>query len=108
QPLDIAPDTFSGSVGYNYNDMTDSGKPNVSVFYSWRDPDKTFGVDVSAQHYEQVTDREGEEIFGYTPVSTIAATNPAVAAQVESGAIKSTDMMPNEINAAFFQQTEKR
>src|SRR6185437_13508051 len=108
QPLDIAPDTFSGSVGYNYNDMTDSGKPNVSVFYSWRDPDKTFGVDVSAQHYEQVTDREGEEIFGYTPVSTIAATNPAVAAQVESGAIKSTDMMPNEINSAFFQQTEKR
>src|SRR6185437_14173420 len=57
---------------------------------------------------QQVTDREGEEIFGYTPVSTIAATNPAVAAQVESGAIKSTDMMPNEINSAFFQQTEKR
>lgn len=108
QPLDIPANTFSGSVGYNYNDMTSRGKPNVSAFYSWKNPDQTFGVDVSAQHYEQATDREGLEIFGYTPVSAIAATNPAVAAQVASGSIKGTDMMPNEINVAFFQQTEKR
>lgn len=108
QPLDIPANTFSGSVGYNFNDMASKGKPDISVFYSWKNPGQTFGVDVSAQHYEQVTDRQGLEIFGYTPVSAIAASNPAIAAQVAGGSIKGTDMMPNEINVAYFQQTEKR
>lgn len=107
-PLDLPSNTVDGSVGWNYNDMESKGKPNVSGFYSWKNDDKTFGVDVSAQHYEQVTSRQGEEIFGYTPVANIAASNPGVAAQVASGSIKSSDVMPNEINIAYFQQTEKR
>jgi iron complex outermembrane receptor protein len=40
-------------------------RPNGSVFYSWHNDDKTFGVDVSAQHYEQFTSREGQENYGY-------------------------------------------
>ena len=107
-PLDLPSNTVDGSVGWNYNDMESKGKPNVSGFYSWKNDDKTFGFDVSAQHYEQVTSRQGEEIFGYTPVANIAASNPGVAAQVASGSIKSSDVMPNEINIAYFQQTEKR
>jgi len=107
-PLDLPSNTVDGSVGWNYNDMESKGKPNVSGFYSWKNDDKTFGFDVSAQHYEQVTSRQGEEIFGYTPVANIAASNPAVAAQVAAGSIKSSDVMPNEINIAYFQQTEKR
>jgi iron complex outermembrane receptor protein len=107
-PLDLPSNTVDGSVGWNYNDMESKGKPNVSGFYSWKNGDKTFGFDVSAQHYEQVTSRQGEEIFGYTPVANIAASNPGVAAQVASGSIKSSDVMPNEINIAYFQQTEKR
>ena len=108
QPLDVASGLVSGSVGYNYNDMVSNGKPDASVFYNWKSDDHTFGIDVSAQHYEQLTDRQGEEIFGYHPVSDYAASNPAIAAQVASGAIKATDMVPDEINAANFQQTEKR
>ncbi|MDE2257356.1 MAG: TonB-dependent receptor, partial [Xanthomonadaceae bacterium] len=108
QPLDVASGLISGSVGYNYNDMVSDGKPDASVFYNWKSDDHTFGIDVSAQHYEQLTDRQGEEIFGYHPVSDYAASNPAIAAQVASGAIKATDMVPDEINAANFQQTEKR
>ena len=108
QPLDVASGLVSGSVGYNYNDMVSDGKPDASVFYNWKSDDHTFGIDVSAQHYEQLTDRQGEEIFGYHPVSDYAASNPAIAAQVASGAIKATDMVPDEINAANFQQTEKR
>ena len=108
QPLDVASGVVSGSVGYNYNDMVSDGKPNASVFYNWKSDDHTFGIDVSAQHYEQLTDRQGEEIFGYHPVSDYAANNPAIAAQVASGAIKATDMVPDELNAANFQQTEKR
>src|SRR5262249_28975083 len=60
------------------------------------------------QHYEQFTDRQGEEIFGYHPVSDYASGNPAIAAQVAAGTIKSTDLVPDEFNAANFQQKEKR
>ena len=108
QPLDVPSNTFSGSIGYNYNDMVKDGKPNASLFYSWKNDDHTFGIDISAQHYEQFTNREGEEVFNYHPVSDYAALSPGVAAQVASGAIKSTDVVPDEINVANFQQTEKR
>lgn len=108
QPLDVPANTISGSVGYNYNDMVSDGKPNASIFYSWKNDDHTFGASISAQHYEQFTDRQGEEIFGYHPVSDYAANNPAIAAQVAAGTIKATDQVPDEVNAANFQQTEKR
>lgn len=108
QPLDVPSNTASGAFGMNYNDMVKNSRPNGSLFYSWHNADKTFGVDVSAQHYEQFTSRQGQEIFGYTPVSAAAAVNPGIAAQVAAGAIKSTDQFPSELNAANFQQTEKR
>jgi iron complex outermembrane recepter protein len=108
QPLDVAANTLSGSFGVNYNDMVDNQRPNGSVFYSWHNDDKTFGVDVSAQHYEEITSREGQEIFGYSTVSSVAAANPAVAAEVANGTIKGSDVFPNELNSADFQQTEKR
>ena len=108
QPLDLPANTLRASVAYNYNDMASKGKPDASLFYSWKNADNTWGVDVAAEHYEQVTNREGEEIFGYTPVAQIAAVNPAVQSQITNGQIQSTAIMPNEINAAYFQQTEKR
>jgi len=108
QPLDVPSNTVSGSYGLNYNDMTKNSQPDASVFYSWHNDAKTFGADISAQHYEQTTSRQGLEVFGYTPVSSIAGSNPAVAAEVASGAIKGTDEIPQETNAASFKQTEKR
>ena len=108
QPLDVPSNTLSGSFGINYNDMTDNHRPNGSVFYSWHNDDKTFGVDVSAQHYEQDTSRQGQEIFNYHPVSFYAAASPAIAAEVASGQIKSSDLVPDELNSANFQQIEKR
>lgn len=110
QPLDIPANTLSGSVGINYNDMANSGKgrPNASVFYSWKDRSKTVGFDVSVQHYEQVTNRQGEEIFGYSHLSDVAPHNAYVASQIAAGQLRGTDLMPQEINIANFQQTEKR
>jgi iron complex outermembrane receptor protein len=108
QPLDVAANTLSGSFGMNYNDMVGNQRPNGSVFYSWHNDDKTFGVDVSAQHYEENTSRQGQEIFGYSTVGSVAAANPAVAAEVAAGTIKPGDVFPNELNSADFQQTEKR
>ncbi|MDE3141051.1 MAG: TonB-dependent receptor [Pseudomonadota bacterium] len=108
EPLNLPANTLRASVGYNYNDMVSKGKPDVSLIYSWKNKNDTWGIDVAAEHYEQITNRQGEEIFGYTPVSSIAAVNPAVATQIANGQIQSTAIMPNEINSANFQQTEKR
>jgi iron complex outermembrane receptor protein len=108
QPLDVPSNTVSGSLGTNYNDMTKDNRPNGSLFYSWHNDDKTFGVDVSAQHYEEVTSREGQEIFSYATAGGVAASNPAVASEIASGAIKASDSFPGELNSADFQQTEKR
>ena len=108
QPLDVAPNTLTGSVGANYNDMVGNSRPNASVFYSWHNDDKTFGVDISAQHYEENTSREGQEIFGYAQAGGVAASNPAVAAQIASGAVNPNSLFPSELNSADFQQTEKR
>jgi len=108
QPLDLPANTARGSVGYNFNDLAGNGKPNAALFYSWKDSGKTFGIDIAAQHYEQVNDREGREVFGYTPLSAVAPSSPYVASQIASGALRGTDLMPQEVNSAFFQQTEKR
>jgi iron complex outermembrane receptor protein len=64
KPLDVPSNTLTGSFGVNYNDMVENSRPSGSVFYSWHNDDKTFGVDVSAQHYEQFQNREGMEVFG--------------------------------------------
>ncbi|MGC1547744.1 MAG: TonB-dependent receptor plug domain-containing protein, partial [Rhodanobacter sp.] len=113
QPLDVASGTLSGSFGVNYNDMVDNQRPNGSVFYAWHNDDKTFGVDVSAQHYEQITSREGMENYGYSSVATVNAAalkagNNAIQNEITAGQIKPTDMIPNQLSAANFQQTEKR
>ena len=120
QPLDVAPNTLTGSVGANYNDMVGNSRPNASVFYSWHNDDKTFGVDVSAQHYELFTSREGMENYGYTPIggpgctngcldqAALTAGNNVIQNELNAGTIKSTDQIPNQLSAANFQQTEKR
>lgn len=108
QPLDIKSNTFSGSVAYNYNALVSQGKPNASVFYSWKNDSGVFGADISLGHYEQVISRQGMENYGYTPVSSIAAQNPAIAAEVAAGTLQPTDLVPNQLSAANFNQVERR
>ena len=107
EPLDLPNNTISGSVGVTYGDQSDSTKPNASFLYSGKSADNTFGAAISAQHYEEKVDRQGEEIFGYSPVSSLSAS-PAVAAGIANGTLNPNDLMPQEINAAYFQQTRKR
>ncbi|MGH8157499.1 MAG: TonB-dependent receptor [Rhodanobacter sp.] len=113
KPLDVAPNTVTGSFGVNYDDMVGSSRPSGSLFYSWHNDDKTFGVDVSGQHYEQYTDRQGLENYGYSSVSSVntaalAAGNTAIQNELTAGTIKGTDQIPNQVSATNFQQIEKR
>lgn len=98
KPLDLETHTLTGTVGYNYNDQASEGKPSVSALYSWKDAAETWGVAVAAQHYEEQIDRQGSEIFGYVPASSFPN-----AAGVDPEAL-----VPNFVNAAWFQQTRKR
>jgi iron complex outermembrane receptor protein len=112
QPLDVPANTLSGSFGTNYNDMVGQQRPNGSVFYSWHNDDKTFGVDFSAGHKEQFLSREGMENYGYSSVASVntaalAAGNNAIQNELNAGTIKATDQIPNQLSAANFQQTEK-
>ncbi|WP_286069897.1 TonB-dependent receptor [Stenotrophomonas sp. 57] len=98
QPLDLKQNEVAASVGYSYSQQASEGKPNAAMLYSWKNNDETFGVAVSAQHYEEAVDRQGKEVFGYTKASTFPNAT-GVAADVD---------VPNSFNAAWFQQERKR
>jgi len=113
KPLDVPANTVSGDFGVDYNDMVGAHRPTGSVFYSWHNDAKTFGIDVSAQHQEQYTSRQGMENYGYSSVGSLntaalASGNTAIQNELNAGTIKSSDMMPNELSASYFQQIEKR
>lgn len=98
QPLDLKKNEVAASVGYSYSQQASEGKPNASALYSWKNDDETFGIAVSAQHYEEAIDRQGIEVFGYAKASSFT-NGTGVAGDVD---------VPNSINAAWFQQERKR
>jgi TonB-dependent receptor len=108
QPLDLPANTVRGSFGLNYNDQATPGvRPNGSALYSWKNDSNTFGVIGSIQHYEEKIDRQGFEIFSYSPVSKWAPS-PAVAAGIANGTLDPNAKVPDEVNSAWFQQKRKR
>lgn len=108
QPLDLDANAISGSVGYNYGEQAGSGRPTGSILYNWKNQEGTFGFNVAAQRYEEKVDRQGIEVFNYHKVAEYAEHSAAVAAQVANGELDPNALVPDEINAAYFQQTRKR
>lgn len=108
EPLDLPANTVSGNVGYAYNDQASTGKPNAGLVYSWKNPDSTFGVALSGEHFAEQIDRQGIEVFSYNTMADWAAASPAVAAAIADGTVNAGDKAPSEINAAWFQQKRVR
>lgn len=98
QPLDIEKTTIAGSVGYNYSQQGSGGEPTASGYFAWKNDASNFGFNVGAQRYQERVDRQGVEIFGYTPASNFPN---------QTGAMGATQV-PNFINAAWFQQKRTR
>ncbi|MFT4248187.1 MAG: TonB-dependent receptor [Pseudomonas sp.] len=98
KPLELERNSVSGSVGYNYNDLSATGRPNASLMYSWKNKDETFGFLVSASHSNKIIRRDGVEIFGYGDSSSYpdSATNG------------SSGYVPTSLNTALFQQKRER
>ena len=109
RPLDLKANTLTGTVSYSYNDRADTGKPNASVLYSWKNQDNTFGVLGSIMHSDRIIDRQGTEVFGYQRVNDPTDThpelhtfNPGVVSPDQKG------VYPTAVNTAWFQQQRKR
>ncbi|HEU0278191.1 MAG TPA: TonB-dependent receptor [Rhodanobacteraceae bacterium] len=107
KPLDLPANTLTASVGEVYNDQAHQGKPNGSVFYSWKNASSTVGFDIALSRYEEAINRQGHEVFSFEPVSAYMG-NPLVAREVSQGLIKPTDQVSSEQNAALMTQPRKR
>jgi iron complex outermembrane receptor protein len=108
KPLDLKANTLTGTVSYGYNDRADTGKPNASVLYSWKNDAQTFGVLGSVMHSDRIIDRQGTEIFGYQQANDPTDTNPDH--QFAPGVVppNAKGVYPTAINTALFQQERKR
>ncbi|MBB3226724.1 TonB-dependent receptor [Luteibacter sp. Sphag1AF] len=107
-PLDLPANTVRTSFGLNYNDQASPGtRPSGSALYSWKNDSNTFGIVGSIQHYEEKIDRQGIEIFTYSPISKYAGS-PGVAAGLANGSLSPNLIVPDEVNSAWFQQKRKR
>lgn len=99
EPLDLPANTVAGSIGATYNEQYGEAKPKGALMYSWKNDEGTFGVLVSLSRYEEQIDRQGVEIFGYSPVKDLVNV---------PGTANSDAVYPSEVNAAWFQQHRKR
>lgn len=122
KPLDLAANTFSGSVGYAYNDRSEKGNARASGLYSWKDSTGSLGVLLGATYDKQHLTRAGVEYFGYSggdsfnsafnydangnvtggPTINGAAPTNASLAQLRAS------RLPCCINFAYFDQTRER
>ncbi|SFR86302.1 TonB-dependent receptor [Dyella sp. OK004] len=108
EPLDLKANTVTGTVGFNYGDQADKARPNASVLYSWKNTQSTLGALVSVSHYEEQTDRQGTEIFNYQSMNDASQVSPLVTGLLANGQVAGSDLMPDSLNAAWFQQHRKR
>ena len=112
KPLDLKPNTLSGSGGFEYNDRSKKGNGRGSFLYSWHNADSNFGALVGANYEKQNRYRAGIEYFGYgkgadlsiDSTSTINGqpANPSSIAELQAA------RMPCCINFAYFDQTRER
>jgi iron complex outermembrane receptor protein len=112
KPLDLKPNTLSGSGGFEYNDRSKKGNGRGSFLYSWHNEDSDFGALVGANYEKQSLYRAGIEYFGYGKGSDLSIdststingqpANPTSIAELDAA------RMPCCINFAYFDQTRER
>ncbi|MHC9084149.1 TonB-dependent receptor [Luteimonas sp. RIT-PG2_3] len=64
KPLELQGTTISGQVGYLYNDRIESGEPQVSALFGWKNQNENFGFILSAQRSNEGIRRDGVESYG--------------------------------------------
>ncbi|AKC86520.1 TonB-dependent receptor [Pseudoxanthomonas suwonensis] len=65
KPLDLdSKYTVSGQISYMYNDRIESGDPQASVLFGWKNDADNFGVIIAAQRANESIRRDGIESYG--------------------------------------------
>jgi iron complex outermembrane recepter protein len=138
KPLDLDGTTISGQVGYMYNDRIESGDPQASLLFGWKNQAESFGLIVAAQTSEEGIRRDGIESYGTVtgrdyaygapgagggslfnrPTDWSVAPNPdgsqptkpvICVANCATTLMNNLDAVgPNSLSAHYFEQTRKR
>jgi iron complex outermembrane receptor protein len=90
KPLDLKPNSYSGSVQDAYTEKSSSNKPNLSLLYSWRNDASNMGLLLSGVLDKRKIRRDGVEVLGYFPDTTTGL------------------LVPSLIGSALFQQERER
>ena len=136
KPLDLDHTTVSGQLSYIYNDRIESGDPQASILFGWKNQAETFGVIFSAQTSTENIRRDGIESYGTvtgrdyaygqggggsvfnTPIDWSLPAGPdgewqtfpgTCGGQCETTLLANLDAVgPNSISAHYFEQERKR
>jgi iron complex outermembrane receptor protein len=96
KPLDLDPYTAFASLEGAYTQSSNKKDPYGTVLLSWHDPGNKIGVLVSGIYEERQIRRDGFEILGYAPLSSVVPTST------------DNNLIPTLINSALFQQDRIR
>lgn len=122
KPLDLAPNTMSLSLNYNDNLRTKSNEPRGSLFYSWRNENRTFGIQGLIAYNKLELGGTSIAVGGYetacadalewctTDSNGVKQLDPTKVPSVSNGgpAITKNTLVPEYIDSGSFIQTEER
>jgi iron complex outermembrane receptor protein len=97
KPLDLKPFTAYLSAEAAHTDLANKTTPFATGLISWKDDEDRFGFLVAGIYQEKKIRRDGNEILGYVPLSTLTPTAP-------NGQL----LIPTLIDAALFEQDRIR
>ena len=97
KPIDLQPFTAYLSMEAAHTDLADKTTPFGTGLISWKDPDNRFGFLLAGIYQEKEIRRDGNEILGYVPLSTLTP-----------GAPNGNALIPTLIDSALFQQDRIR
>ncbi|WP_294294692.1 TonB-dependent receptor [uncultured Sphingomonas sp.] len=117
KPLDLKPNTFTATGGYEYNDRSARGNFRGSALYSWHNDSDTFAILGSVNYDKENLARAGVAVYGYLTGSQFTTTNAAGQtvlqnpnAVITGGTINDlkTARLPAFLAHEYFQQTRQR
>jgi iron complex outermembrane recepter protein len=97
KPLDLKPFTAYLSAEAAHTDLADKTTPFATGLVSWKDDEDRFGFLLAGIYQEKKIRRDGNEILGYVPLSTLTPNAP-------NGQL----LIPTLIDAALFEQDRIR
>ena len=107
QPLDVASNTLSGSVGYNYNTWSTTANP-MHRFSTAGKTTTNLRHRHRSQHYEQITDRQGDRDLRLQPGFVLRSVQPGDCRRSRRRNDQEHGPRAERIQCANFQQNEKR